>query len=266
MSSIFALRLSEAGYAQSTQLVPLTFLVIAGTVALYGLSAAAVARWLQVGQQNPQGVLFIDASPLSRAIAEALQAEHYATCLIDPDWSYITTARMSGLRTYYGNALTAEALDNIDMDGIGRVLALTPNDEANALATLHFAEIFGRDETYQLSPSEAVEDPALHLRGRFLFDETANYTVLSRQIKDGAAIKTTRLSDQFDYEAFQALYQGEALLLFVISATDHLTIHTMDAPLAPVPGEMIISLIPAPILTVTSAVPDASDAGNTSPQ
>lgn len=266
MSSIFALQLSEAGYAQSTQLVPLTFLVIAGTVALYGLSAAAVARWLQVGQQNPQGVLFIDASPLSRAIAEALQAEHYATCLIDPDWSYITTARMSGLRTYYGNALTAEALDNIDMDGIGRVLALTPNDEANALATLHFAEIFGRDETYQLSPSEAVEDPALHLRGRFLFDETANYTVLSRQIKDGAAIKTTRLSDQFDYEAFQALYQGEALLLFVISATDHLTIHTMDAPLAPVPGEMIISLIPAPILTVTSAVPDASDAGNTSPQ
>ena len=263
MSSIFALRLSAAGYAQATQLVPLTFLVIAGTVALYGLSAAMVARWLLVGQQNPQGVLFIGASPLSCAIAEVLQAEHYATCLIDTHWPYITTARMSGLRTYYGNALTEEALDHINMDGIGRVLALTPNDEVNALATLHFAEIFGRDETYQLSPGEAVDDPALHLRGRFLFDETANYTILSRQIEDGAAIKTTHLSDRFDYEAFQAFYQGEALLLFVISAAGHLMVHTMDTPLAPIPGQIIISLIPASILAVTNAVPDASNAGDT---
>ena len=124
--------------------MPLTFLVIVGTVALYGLSAAPVARWLQVGQQNPQGVLFIGASPLYRAIAEALQAENYATCLIDTNWPHITAARMSGLRTYYGNALTEEALDTIDMDGIGRVLALTPNDEANALATLVWAPSLSR--------------------------------------------------------------------------------------------------------------------------
>jgi hypothetical protein len=82
----------------------------------------------------------------------------------------------------------------------------------------------------------------------------------------GAAIKTTRLSDQFDYEAFQAFDQGEALLLFVISAAGYLAVHTMDTPLAPVPGQIIISLIPASILAVTNAVPDASDAGDISPQ
>lgn len=57
MSSIFAIRLLDAGYGQAQQLVPLTFLVIVGTVALYGLTATPLAHRLGVGQQNPQGVL-----------------------------------------------------------------------------------------------------------------------------------------------------------------------------------------------------------------
>jgi hypothetical protein len=40
-------------------------------------------------------------------------------------------------------------------------------------------------------------------------------------------------------------------------------VHTMDTPLAPLPGQIIISLIPASILAVTNAVPDASNAGDT---
>jgi hypothetical protein len=40
----------------------------------------------------------------------------------------------------------------------------------------------------------------------------------------------------------------------------------MGTPLAPVPGQIIISLIPASILAVTNAVPDASDDHDISPQ
>ncbi|PON13621.1 hypothetical protein C2W62_33405 [Candidatus Entotheonella serta] len=202
MASIFTLRLQAEGYAQADQLVPITFLVIIGCVAVYGLTATPVARWLGVAQDNPQGVLFISASPLSQALADALRAEDIATCMADTNWSHIATARLNGFKTHYVNALTENALDNMDLDGIGRVLALTPNDEANALAALHFAELFGHAEAYQLVPSTADRETVPHLRGHFLFDESANYNVLSLHLASGATIKTTGLSEQFDYAAF----------------------------------------------------------------
>lgn len=46
------------------------------------------------------------------------------------------------------------------------------------------AVAFSTDETYQLSPGETVDDPALHLRGRFLFDETANYILTVRPFRN----------------------------------------------------------------------------------
>ena len=258
MASIFTLRLEAEGYAQADQLVPITFLVIIGCVAVYGLTAAPVARWLGVAQDNPQGVLFIGASPLSRALAEALQAEDIATCLADSNWSNITTARLSGFKTHYGNALTENALDNIDLDGIGRILALTSNDEANALAALHFAELFGRTEAYQLVPSTADSETVSHLRGHFLFDENANYNALSIHLATGATIKTTGLSEQFDYDTFQAYYQHCALSLFVITNSGDLLVWTTERPLSPTPGQRIVSLIPAATLAAVAAdtVPD----------
>jgi len=258
MASIFALHLQAEGYAQADQLVPITFLVIIGCVAVYGLTATAVARRLGVAQDNPQGVLFIGASPLSRALAEALQAEDVAVCLVDTNWSHIAAARLRGLKTYYGNALTEDALDTIDLEGIGRVLALTSNDEANALAALHFADLFGRAEAYQLVPGTADSETVPHLRGQFLFDETANYNALNIHLATGASIKTTGLSEQFDYDAFQAYYHGTALPLFVITSSGDLYVWTADQPLSPAPGQRLVSLIPAETLAAVASAP-ASD-------
>ena len=260
MASIFTLHLQAEGYAQAEQLVPITFLVIIGCVAVYGLTATPVARWLGVANDNPQGVLFIGASPLARAFAEALQAEGVATCLADTNWSYITTARMSGFKTYYGNALTEDALDTIDLEGIGRVLALTSNDEANALAALHFADLFGRAEAYQLAPSTADSETAPHLRGQFLFAESANYNALNLHLSTGASIKTTGLSEQFDYEAFQAYYHDSALPLFVISSNGDLQVWTAKQPLSPAPGQRLVSLIPAATLAAVASEPASDDA------
>ena len=53
--SVFALRLAEAGFEEYEQIVPITFLVIIGTVTIYGLTAAPVARLLGVAQPDPQG-------------------------------------------------------------------------------------------------------------------------------------------------------------------------------------------------------------------
>ena len=66
VASVFALRLGPEGEG----LVAVTFLVIVGTVTIYGLSAAPLAYRLGLAQRNPQGILFASAHPGARAIAK----------------------------------------------------------------------------------------------------------------------------------------------------------------------------------------------------
>jgi NhaP-type Na+/H+ or K+/H+ antiporter len=248
-ASIFALRLGETGHAQAEQLVPLTFVTIVGTVAVYGLTAAPIARWLGVAQQNPQGVLFMGAFPLARAMARTLRAEGYRTLLVDTNWMNITAARLDGLETYYGSALLEDTMDDLDLDGIGRLLALTSNVEANALACLHFAEIFGRKEVYQLvsrlSDQKHDEFSASHLRGRLLFHPQATHINLVNQFSAGATMKVTALTTQFDYAAFQTLYRNTAIPFFVITETKELLVFSTDVSMTPLPGQRLVSLVPA---------------------
>ncbi|UCH62046.1 MAG: sodium:proton antiporter [Fidelibacterota bacterium] len=246
--SIFALRLSEVGYPQAVQLVPLTFLVIVGTVAVYGLTARSVAKMLGVAQLNPQGVLFMGAHPWAREMAQVLQEKGLRVRLVDTNWERISAARMAGLPAHYGSAISEDALDRLDLNGIGRLLALTANDEANSLAALHFAEIFGRQELYQLAPAaqstETISEyTPLHLRGRFLFSTGATYLALSELKAQGAVIKTTNLTDSFDFSAYQQQYGESAIPLFLIDQDRNLRIFTVEGDLTPEKGQVLISMV-----------------------
>ena len=247
VSSIFALRLVETGYPQAERLVPLTFLVIIGTVAIYGLTASPVARWLQVSHPNPQGVLIVGAHSWARDIASALQEEGYQVLLVDTDRTNISTARMAGLPTFYASILSEYVMDEIELGGIGRLIALTSNDEVNSLATLHFVDIFGRQEVYQFPPeseeSERQEAVSQHLRGRTLFGKGIAYTYLCDRCASGAVIKTTSLTDEFDYGDFQAFYIEAVIPLFLIDPAGNLMVFATDNPLTPQPGQTLISLV-----------------------
>jgi hypothetical protein len=153
--------------------------------------------------------------------------------------------------------LDETSFEEIDLNGIGRLLALTSNDEVNALAALHAIEAFGRAEVYQLPlrrrdtlPEQEVPG---HLHGRYLFDDDATYARLERLYETGAVIKTTTLTREFDYAAFRNLYGDDVVPLFVIDPNNkRLTIFTTDTPLTPVAGQVIISM----------AMPQGTDATN----
>ncbi len=129
VASVFALRMGDAG----TGLVPATFLVIVGTVAVYGLTAAPLARRLGLSNPNPQGILFASADPGARAIAGAVKAAGFPVLLVDNNRANATAARLAGLPTAFTSVLSEDALDGVLQSGLGRLLALTPDDEVNAL-------------------------------------------------------------------------------------------------------------------------------------
>jgi NhaP-type Na+/H+ or K+/H+ antiporter len=247
VSSIFALHLAEAGYTQAERIVPLTFLVIISTVALYGLTAAPLARRLGLAQANPQGLLIVGAHAWARSIAKVLQSAGCRVLLVDTNWANIAAARMDGLPAHHGSILEENALEELPLEGIGRLIAWTPNDEVNALAALRCAELFGRAQVYQLSPKEGSSNPNVsmppHLRGRLLFDPRLTYTTLAERLAAGAVVKSTPLTKEFDYRAFQSFYGPRATPFFVIGATGDVTVCTVENEIQPRSGQTLISLV-----------------------
>ena len=248
VASVFALRLAEAGYEQAERIIDITFLVITGTVAIYGLTAFKVARRLGLAKPNPQGLLIVGAHIWARSIAKFLHENGFQVSLVDSNWANVSAARQEGLQAYYENILLEDISEDIELDGIGKLIALTRNDEVNSLAALHFIEDFGRSQVYQLPKlskfsARSEESIPQHLRGRLLFGAEATFSYLDSKFASGASLKKTPLTDEFNYDSFQSLYGEKALPLFIIKENGELVVLALDNTPTPLPGQSLISLV-----------------------
>lgn len=248
VASVFALRLVEAGYEQAERIIDITFLVITGTVAIYGLTAFKVARRLGLAKPNPQGLLIVGAHTWARSIAKFLHENGFQVSLVDSNWANVSAARQEGLQAYYENILLEDISEDIELDGIGKLIALTRNDEVNSLAALHFIEDFGRSQVYQLPKlskfsARSEESIPQHLRGRLLFGAEATFSYLDSKFASGASLKKTPLTDEFNYDSFQSLYGEKALPLFIIKENGELVVLALDNTPTPLPGQSLISLV-----------------------
>jgi hypothetical protein len=244
MSSVFALRLMETNIPNADVLMPVTFVVVIATVAIYGPTASPLASRLGLRQEHPTGFLVLGADRLARALASLLQDMQYEVMLVDESWQNVTQARLQGLSAERGMLVSERVLDRIDLDGLGRLLALSPNDEANTLASVHFRDVFDED-VYQLRAQDQQQIPAeypLHLRGQYL---PASHSELMERFQRGGQLKGTRLGSQFDFAAFREHYGDDALPLFAIDAQHDLKVVDLDGDenRLPQPGDTVISMV-----------------------
>ncbi|RME38969.1 MAG: sodium:proton exchanger, partial [Planctomycetota bacterium] len=256
VASVFALRLKERGVEAANRLVPVTLIVILLTVTVYGLTAPWVARRLGVAEAFPQGILFAGAASWVRKLALLLQREGIRVMLVDTNRAHIREARMAGLPTYAGSVLGEFTLDRIDFGGLGRLLAVTPNDWVNILAVRRFERIFGRKECYQLPPHHETDKPGAryaHLHGRLAFGERCHAALLERRLREGFVFKATPLTETFDFETFRARYGPDTIVLFRRDGDGRLHVVTADEELRPQPGETLISLLREPEASNDSA-------------
>ncbi len=259
VSSVFALEFSHLSdvnpaidasiVSEAEKLVPLTFLVIVGTVSFYGVTAAPLARYLGISEQNPQGILFAGADKFVRSIASVLQKEQVRTLLVDTNYSNIAAARMLGLPTANASVLAEYARDQLDLAGLGRFIAMTPNDQVNSLAALEFNEVFERAELYQLPPNvSGKQREALSLeskRARYVFQGGTTHQQLSDLMENrGFVVKSSRISAEFTYNQYREQYGPDAVLLFAISEKRRLRVYTDENTQLPQPGEIVIALVP----------------------
>ncbi|MCK6484745.1 MAG: sodium:proton antiporter [Phycisphaerae bacterium] len=246
VASVFALELERAGVEQARLLVPATFGTIIGTVLIYGLTAVSVARRLGLAEPDAPGVLIVGAHPLARAIAATLQGLGIRAVLVDVNAENIAAARMEGLSTYHGNILGRKIMDDLDLGGIGKLLALTSNDEVNMLAVHRFGRLFDRVNAYQLPPERAgsqLADPEHHLLGRVLFRPDATYSALDRRLESGWTLRATPLTETFDYASYRQVHGDDALPMFIVTGAGKLNVITPErGRIEPRAGHKIVSL------------------------
>lgn len=243
VASVFALHAEGGG----SELVAATFTVIIGTVTVYGLTIGPLAQRLGLASPNPQGIVILSAHPGARAIALKVKEAGFRVLMVDSNPDNIRVARMEGLSTWLGSILSHQAIEEMDLGGIGRFLALTPNREVNSLAGQHFSEVFGRDSVFLLPspPAKGIraETAPKFVHGRIAFGPEITFDYLQNRFAQGAEVKKTKLTDEFDFQAFQAHYDGTAVPLFLVSESGKLTVFTAVDPPQPKIGQTVIALV-----------------------
>lgn len=207
---------------QANDMVPLVFLLIVGTVATYGLGVGHLAERLGLAASSPQGVLFAGMNPLIADICRLLAELNVPTLVVDRDYRPLARAHMAGLNAENVNILSEYAVQEMDLSGLGYLVACTHDDDTNATAARQFGPIFGRANVYQLhrgdetdSPAAARRNPAGHLSGRFPFAPALSYDELRGRLESGMTVKCTALSQEFSLTDFRARYGADTVVMFV---------------------------------------------------
>ena len=258
VASLFAYRLRPVYPEAVDGMVPVIFAVIVGTVAIYGLTAAPLAQWLDLAEPNPKGMLFVGANGWVRTVARHVQALGFSVTLIDSNPEYVHRAREDGLTARQANALSESVLDDVDLSGIGRLLITIPNDEVASLTALHFSDVFDTTDIYQLAAhpdSRRSEEDTMprHLRGRPLFGEGTSYESLQAHVERGDAVKVLKLADDFSGEEQQEYYTYDDLStqydnytvvpLFILRDSSQLEVVSERAQFRLAPTDRLVALV-----------------------
>ncbi|MFO7831881.1 MAG: sodium:proton antiporter [Desulfuromonadaceae bacterium] len=247
VSALFAMQLEQAGFADASKLVPLTFMVIIGTVLLQSGTARPIAMWLGVAEPEPRGCLIVGASPVARTIAMALKNAGFRVKLADSSWEYTSKARMEGLPTYFGNPISEHSDRHLDMVGLGQMLALSPHEELNMGAAMHYRVDLGVENIYRIQnrrPKGQKRNNGLNQsRGTLLFGENVTYMTLKEMLDHGAEIHSTKLTKNYTYSDWKNQHGKFAVALFAVDPRNNLRLFSLDALFEPAAGWKIFSLI-----------------------
>jgi NhaP-type Na+/H+ or K+/H+ antiporter len=231
VTSIFALEFEEAAVngsfgrelapiiaAQSRELVALVFLIIVGTVLIYGLAATPLARRLGLASKNVNGILFAGADAWARTAAKLLHDDGHRVLLLDTNYGNVSAAKMLGLEAQRANILSEFAEEELDLNGIGTLIAGTTNDEVNSMAAKRFIHQFGRAGVWQLAPADREEHHrksiAGEIRSQNAFMDRPDHPLLSKIVAECGQMKKSQMTEKFDFAKFRETYPS-AIVMFL---------------------------------------------------
>ena len=250
VAALFSIKVIESLHLpkEGALLSLIVFLVILGTVIIQSLTAPFLAKALHASAPEPRGFLIISGNSLARTIAKELQNNDVSVVLADTSWRSVQACRLQGLNCYYGSSVSEHADWHLNLVGIGRMLGCSSSEQMNVLAAVkYYREFDGRGCVFSLPASQNKSNSKLtYLSKKYskrLFSKDLSYHTLRDMIKQGGQIKTTAITNEFDWDQFLS-HNQTAIALFFINNKDAIHVASPDSQHTPQNGWKVIYLIP----------------------
>jgi NhaP-type Na+/H+ or K+/H+ antiporter len=199
IASLFGSKLLQKGEPGAEYITPLVFMIVLGTVLLNATTARFFAKLAGVFLKHAEGILIIGASKMSRLIASYLKQNNRHVVLIDNNQANINLAKKLGLEAMVANVFSDSLADNIELNDMGYLMALTGNPQINEYAINKFKDQFGENGSFRLVSSDEMNDPENNPR-EGLFSHTDDYVKLMEATRRYPAIHEIPLKNGKHYE------------------------------------------------------------------
>jgi NhaP-type Na+/H+ or K+/H+ antiporter len=208
IASLFGLKLAKEGVPGAEYITPLVFMIVLGTVLLNATTARLFAKMVGVFLEKSDGILIVGASKVSRLIGHYLESNGRHVVLIDSNQSNINKAQELGLEAINTNIYSDTLMDNIELNDVGYLMALTGSNDINKYAINKFSEQFGENGSFRLvSVDEMLDSDNNPKEG--LFSHTDDYTTLSNVVRKFPSIQEIELKDKSHYESLIELSDND---------------------------------------------------------
>ncbi|MDG1172119.1 MAG: sodium:proton antiporter [Polaribacter sp.] len=216
IASLFGSKLIKQGVDGAEYITPLVFMIVLGTVLLNATTARFFAKMVGVFLKKSDAVLFVGASKPVRLIAKFLKNKGKRVILIDSNKSFIQEALDSDIEAFKVDVYDDELANNIELNDVGYLIALTGSDQVNMHALNKFSENFGEQGTYKLASSKEITEASDSDRESF-FTPHDDYINLSEAYRENPIINEVNISNQKEYNSLLEVLSKEekSIPLFV---------------------------------------------------
>ena len=233
IASLFGSKLLAKGEPGAEYITPLVFMIVLGTVILNATTARLFAKLIGVFLNKSDGILIVGASKFSRIIGSYLQKNNRHVVLIDNNQNNVDKAKNLGLEAIAANIYSDTLSDNIELNDVGYLMALTGNSEINKFAIHKFAKLFGENGAFRLITDDEINNPENNPK-EILFSPTDDFIKLTEAVRQYPTIHEIQLTsidhfnnlielskeDPFIIPIFLKLPDGD--LKIISSSTDEL--------------------------------------------
>ena len=217
IASLFGSKLLKQGVPGAEYITPLVFMIVLGTVLLNATTARLFAKAVGVFLKKSDAILFVGASKPARLIANYLKRKGKRIILVDSNKTSVEKSIDAGLDAFAVNIFDDDLEDNIELNSVGYLIAITGSAAVNKYAIDSFSEDLGENGSFRLATSEEIKTDA-HLFENNFFTPKDDYINLVEAYREDASIHEVAIKTTEDFDAVLAALNDELLSipLFVL--------------------------------------------------
>ncbi|MGB5322937.1 cation:proton antiporter, partial [Lutimonas sp.] len=208
IASLFGLKLTMQGVTNANYITPLVFMIVLGTVLLNATTARIVASLTRVILKKSEGILIVGSSAPSRLIATYLKNNNRRVVLIDSNRNNIAMAKEEGLEAIECDIYGDDIFENIELNDMGFLLALTGSNTINEYALKKLKATFGEEGAYRLISGEEMRDPNNNPE-EGLFSQTDDFINISEVVRDYPIINEVTIKSYDHYQKIMEATKDE---------------------------------------------------------